>query len=151
MKKAILLCALCASVVMTSGCASLINGYVQTQGDMRDAKTARAAAFTVKAFDPEIGGPSISADVGQIISNLANNHPLSTAVSGGVDLLTYGLIANNQGWFPFSKSSKKSAPLAVPEFPTSTGRDTILIQGNGNTLDTSSGHNTSDNHSNPTP
>ena len=45
MKKAILLCALCASVVMTSGCASLINGYVQTQGDMRDVKTARAAAL----------------------------------------------------------------------------------------------------------
>lgn len=147
---------ICGLVILAtaSGCASVANGYYHTQHDMDNAP--QTAGFTVKAYDPEIGGPSISADVGQILSNLWDNHTPSTLIAGVLDIATGYFIGKQAGWWGKSGSSGSLSQAeldAQNAQPTSnyTGGDSIVIRGNNNTVDTSSGRNSSDSHNNPDP
>lgn len=142
---------LAAGMAAASGCASTANGWYHTQRDMATDAQARDAGFRVMAFDPEVGGPSIAADFSEIVANLWNNHLPSTLVCAGIDAAVIYYAGDRFGWWGGgsdgeSGSGSDAAPLA--QTPTSTGRDTIIVQGDGNTVDASSGHNTDD-HSNP--
>jgi hypothetical protein len=138
---------------LTSGCATGVVGYYHTQTDMDTEASARRAGFRVTAFDPEVGGPSISADVGEIISNLYGNHLPSMAIANVVDVATGIMVyqyGKGNGWWGGSGGESDPQDLTM-EIPTSNGRDVLVIQGDGNTIDTSSGHNTTDNHANTEP
>lgn len=147
MKRWMMAVAAGACLLVNSGCTALVGTY-HTQHDMSTAARAENAGFTLKGFDPEVGGPSISADLGQIVANLYANHMPSMAVANGLDAVGLYLIGKNQKWW--GSDGGGDAKQTAIEYPSgNTGRDLILIQGNDNKLDTSSGHNTSDNHSQP--
>lgn len=139
---------------LTSGCATGLVGYYHTQTDMETEASAKRAGFRVAAFDPEVGGPSISADVGEIISNLYGNHLPSMAIANAADIAAGIMLyqyGKGEGWWGGSDGGNEQPKDLALEIPTSNGRDILVIQGDGNTIDTSSGHNTTDNHANTDP
>jgi hypothetical protein len=145
-----------ACLLITNGCATGVVGYYHTQTDMETEASAKRAGFRVTAFDPEVGGPSISADVGEIISNLYGNHLPSMAIANVVDIAAGVMVyqyGKDEGWWGDSGGGDAPPKDLTMEIPTSNGRDVIVVQGNGNTIDTASGHNTTttDNHANTEP
>jgi hypothetical protein len=111
-----------------TGCATGIYGVAQTQRDMASNQRAHAAGFRVQAFDPEVGGPSISADLWEIIGNLYGNHPAETIgcnvldIVGGIALYK---TAQHNGWLGLGDDGG-SAPDAQRNAYPPAGQQTTI-------------------------
>lgn len=135
MTKRLVFMAACAAALLTSGCASIIGGNHLMDKMLAEPEKNR---LTVTPFDPQVGGPTVSVD----LFDLYREHPGAMI---GLNLLDVASgyaaykIGENSGWWGSDGGgSSKSAKSEVMALPSQTGRDTIYVQGNHNTFDTSS-------------
>ena len=128
-------------VISMTGCASptghtIIGPWSALQDS--NQQSDRRAILNFKGFDGAVGGPSAAVDV---LALFDKNSSLTAGQLG--DVATYVAAAwvtkngiQGKNLLTGQSSTTVNAAPSVPA--TSAGRDTIIIQGNGNNVDTHS-------------